>query len=620
MRPIREMWNRNTRIYHLGDGYKVVIREGQNYFNRQANRYEEVDTAPKTERNWEFEYAVKSNNFAAYFNDATDPVNSTLAGVEVVNGNGVSRWINYKIHEAAPVTVEVSNNKVVYRGCWPGVDCEYIVSPEKLKFNIIFANQESVRDVVITLKESPGLNIYQDDDGNIIYVDVDTGEELWHIEAPYFFELQRRQKQKRRNVRFKLGQTRTQNGIDYKALSFEVSGVEWLSKAQYPIVLDPTTNVGQPGKDKIIYKQSPDSVDNDLNELLLMNYWYGTTWDTSRLLFEFDMSVLPANAAIQWATLYLFWFSQMNSKGNTISYTIKRLTRSDWVENQVTWNSYKTGSAWTTPGGDTTDTGKFSGSFSSSVDYPNEWLGWPIDNIAKNIFNEGGRIIDVLFKAYAERGAPENPGYETQTGYQFFHDRAYSDINLRPYLEIVYKLTYAFNYSANAAIVKRYLRNYTVNAVIKKIHNKSVVGRSVHRKNVSQSAAANAVLRKNVRPAFTTNAVFQNRWTRAITENATLRKVMNIPLTTESVLKKLSIQGSFFVDCQTTKIVDENFSVSALFTKNGIMNTFKASAAIIGQDTSIFFDQAFIDLSTTTMINMTATVIRSIIWEVTTVT
>ncbi|MCL6611599.1 MAG: DNRLRE domain-containing protein [Peptococcaceae bacterium] len=621
MQPVREKWDKNTRIYHLGgSGYKLIIREGQNYFNRQTGQYEEVDLNPKKESNWEFEYAVKSNNFAAYFNDATDPVNPTLAGVEIVNKNGAARWINYKIHEAAPTSIEVTNNKVIYRGCWPGVDCEYIVSPEKLKFNVIFASQEAVKDVVITLKESPGMNIRQEKDGDIIYEDTDTKEELWRIEAPYFFEQKKIRKQKRRNVKFKLGQTRRHNGADYKALSFEINGVNWLSQAEYPLVLDPTTNVGQPGKDKLIYKQQPDSVDNDLNELLLMNYWYGTAWDTSRLLFQFDMSALPANASIMWATLYLFWFSQDASKGKTISYAVKRLTRSDWLENEVTWNSYKTGSAWTTPGGDTTDAGKFYGSFSSDVDYPNAWLGWPIDDIAKNIFNEGKRIVDVLFKAYAERGAPESGTYETPTGYQFFHDRAYSDVNLRPYLEILYWLTYSSSFTAGAAVVKRYVRSFTANAIGRKTVSKTFNAYSLHKKTANRNFTASAVFRKTLRPSFSADAIFQNRWTKPLTIYSTLRRVNTNQMAVNSTHKRLSVQGSFLVDSQITKIVSGGFSSHATLKKTDIIKTFKASAAVIGQGASVFFDQAFVDLSVTAKADLTVNVTRSITWEVSTVT
>ena len=74
-----------------------------------------------------------------------------------------------------------------------------------------------------------------------------------------------------------------------------------------------------------------------------------------RLVFGWDINwgtdVLPTidSAEVRfWDRTYL---------GTAQPYIINRLTK-DWLEMEVTWNSAKTGDAWTTPGGDYTATGE----------------------------------------------------------------------------------------------------------------------------------------------------------------------------------------------------------------------------------------------------------------------
>jgi len=71
-----------------------------------------------------------------------------------------------------------------------------------------------------------------------------------------------------------------------------------------------------------------------------------------RLLVEFDISELPGEETLISATLQLYYdnFAVSDPVGKTIwAY---KLTRTNWVELESTWNIYKTGSNWTTPGGD----------------------------------------------------------------------------------------------------------------------------------------------------------------------------------------------------------------------------------------------------------------------------
>jgi len=95
---------------------------------------------------------------------------------------------------------------------------------------------------------------------------------------------------------------------------------------------------------------------DDSGTLTVGTIAFGKTRQYARILLRFDLSDLPANAMILNATLRL-----VQGGGGTLAtggtFVARRLTRTDWTETGVTWNSYDAVHAWTAPGGDfsTTD-------------------------------------------------------------------------------------------------------------------------------------------------------------------------------------------------------------------------------------------------------------------------
>lgn len=70
-------------------------------------------------------------------------------------------------------------------------------------------------------------------------------------------------------------------------------------------------------------------------------------------LYMFNLNnFLPADATIVSAVLHYFVYQKDNLTGMT--FGIHRCTRTDWVENEATYNDYKTSTAWTSAGGDWT--------------------------------------------------------------------------------------------------------------------------------------------------------------------------------------------------------------------------------------------------------------------------
>ena len=71
-----------------------------------------------------------------------------------------------------------------------------------------------------------------------------------------------------------------------------------------------------------------------------------------RGLIRFDLSgQVPPGTALKKATLSLYSYWPENTKGGTGVYCVYPITR-DWTASQVNWTVAKTGTNWTTPGGD----------------------------------------------------------------------------------------------------------------------------------------------------------------------------------------------------------------------------------------------------------------------------
>jgi hypothetical protein len=71
---------------------------------------------------------------------------------------------------------------------------------------------------------------------------------------------------------------------------------------------------------------------------------YNAGTDKRRSLIQFDFSSLPPGAVITAVTFQIYLSTSVLSDNNrTIrAYRLKR----NWVENEVTWNSYSSGNSW----------------------------------------------------------------------------------------------------------------------------------------------------------------------------------------------------------------------------------------------------------------------------------
>lgn len=111
---------------------------------------------------------------------------------------------------------------------------------------------------------------------------------------------------------------------------------------------------------------------------------YSGALKNARMLSHFLLDSIPAGATIQQADMQLYNYDGQAADEGQVVWAYK-LSRQDWTDLGVTWNSYKAGSAWTSPGGDYI-TANPSG---ASLTLPDTvggagWLTWDITEIVKD--------------------------------------------------------------------------------------------------------------------------------------------------------------------------------------------------------------------------------------------
>lgn len=387
-----------------------------------TGQLEDNDYTIMREQNWEFEYAVKKNTFRAYFNDSTDISNSTLASFEILNSQGVARWINYKLFGAEPTGHSYEENRFKFHNVFPGVDLEYIVNPERLKENIIVNEPIEDFSFAFTLKLSDGLRMEQQEDGSVFFIDTETDEKLWEISKPYAMDSSP-EPVYTEAVEYVLGK-QVYDEVEYDGIT--VNLLADVSELTFPIVIDPTIGQIFPGKDTYVNQTRTQNFGTSTT-LKIGDDWIQSGSEYNRKyaisLFGFDVSSVPNGANIVSATVYFTPISINFTDTNMAPrYHLKSgRIPSAWVENTV--------------------------KYINGMDLDKqEWAGY--------VWFEGSNksgYVDVT-QAYREgltEGAPMDGvwvglgGYNNNTGEVAYGEftiasRENSNASLRPYLNIQY--------------------------------------------------------------------------------------------------------------------------------------------------------------------------------------
>jgi len=190
---------------------------------------------------------------------------------------------------------------------------------------------------------------------------------------------------------------------------------------QPPLIIQPSI------KDTMIWAELP------TNNFGAYVYFYVFINDqyqyVRRCLVQFDFTSLPEGAIITAAHLELYYYAAYGSDPVGRKYWAYELVRPDWVEMEATWNIYKTGSVWTTPGGDYTTE---KGSSIIMPASPGVWVSWDVLELVQHFQSAHGKIANFLLRD------------NNETSYNVggtFRTREYTtDLSKRPKLVLEYSL------------------------------------------------------------------------------------------------------------------------------------------------------------------------------------
>lgn len=183
-----------------------------------------------------------------------------------------------------------------------------------------------------------------------------------------------------------------------------------------------------PSKDTLLNEPAPDTNYGGDDFLLIRDR---DSDNITRSILEFQHS-LPSNAVIDSATLTLKYYNYAENDPDGKTVKAYKLSRTVWVEGEATWNIYKTGSNWTSSGGDYVTTSPNGG----SGDLPASYGDLDITSLAAVVQDavSNGNNIEILVRFDTE-------GLSLATASRaYFRSEEYETEADRPILTITYHI------------------------------------------------------------------------------------------------------------------------------------------------------------------------------------
>jgi len=155
-----------------------------------------------------------------------------------------------------------------------------------------------------------------------------------------------------------------------------------------------------------------------------------------RSILEFDISDIPTNATFSQGDLLLYYYLYSGANPTGKSIWAYKLTRTDWVESQATWNKYKADSFWTTAGGDYVTSNPAGGNTTFPASYG--WMTWDIQAIVEDAYDTSNKV-EILVRFDNEKSS--------NAGFHNFYSKEYTgDTSLRPKLTVTYTVPATANF------------------------------------------------------------------------------------------------------------------------------------------------------------------------------
>ncbi|MCS7131495.1 MAG: DNRLRE domain-containing protein, partial [Hadesarchaea archaeon] len=137
-----------------------------------------------------------------------------------------------------------------------------------------------------------------------------------------------------------------------------------------------------------------------------------------RSFLKFDLSLLPPDAVVTGAKLYLYCYSVGGYLPGVTDVQVREVANDSWLENEITWNNMPA-------------MGSVLDTVAATVAY--KWYSWDVTNFVKSQVSAGDRIISLGLRAVTE-------SYDATDRYVYFRSKDTTADRNFPYLEVTYEL------------------------------------------------------------------------------------------------------------------------------------------------------------------------------------
>ena len=251
-----------------------------------------------------------------------------------INGNGIS--ISLMDSNISNIKVESSESnyikKVIYGNIFDGIDLEYIVTPTKVKENIIINEEQKILDNISFFVETDlCLELNSEKEVSVIK----NNKILFFFEVPYVIDSCNKTID---CIYYKLN--KVEGGYILKII-IEKNKLD--KNIHYPIIVDPTISTYNTGEVYDTYIYPGDSNDNRGNQdVLKVGVERRNGQDiVNRTLIKFELPTISTGSQIYEATLnlvgYNFYDTFYNGYSDKNYVDIHQITQ-DWSENNANWD------------------------------------------------------------------------------------------------------------------------------------------------------------------------------------------------------------------------------------------------------------------------------------------
>ncbi len=284
---------------------------------KNGDSFEEIDNTIIKENSY---YINSANSFKTFFSD------TTKNGLVTIKKD--QYYLEMYLEDSNIVNLEKRDDITV---CYPNIktniDLEYKILSSGIKENIIIQNKEDILDSV-SFYVKTNLELILENDNSILAYDHNTL--VYKMDSPYLLD---NNQNKSNNIQCEL----LKDGLDY-ILTLKLDK-EWLDKATYPVIIDPTiTNPEKGVYDTYIYSGDTNVTRYNQDILKAGVEKVGNSNRINRTLLKFDLPVIGTGYQVVEAWLTLIGYASQNVKYPEYPLCIHRIT-SNWEEKKANWTT-----------------------------------------------------------------------------------------------------------------------------------------------------------------------------------------------------------------------------------------------------------------------------------------